>query len=218
MTDHYLLSATSPLYQLQLRFEFVGDRFRHALYACPAAANDGLIVEPAAPHALLCSSVEGTATDDWPSSPAFQEVSLEPIGGQLVALATGKAGCSYWSASVAAIEGNPEQASPGFEFDVAVRTQQPAQFLGSTYAFQAQSCLSRSDKSTWSVATRAGDEHLNDSGTHSIKLTVRLLTGYGEAMEPGGLVLGPALTPASPANSLVTLRWKYSILCEPASL
>ena len=208
MTDSFILrTATSPR-AMKLEFDFTGDRFAHrlALESGPAAAL-GQVDRPPGDRSL-CMSVEGTSAEDWPASPAIQEVSFEEIGGKQVALATGQAGCSYWSASIAALTSSPDVESLGFEFDVAVRTRLPVEDLGSTYRFSESLRLSRCTESEW-IYDGIDDPTANRQST---ALTVRVLSGYGEVGADGHLSIRPTLPTPSPSTAMLTLRWHYSIV------
>ncbi|HEX5446093.1 MAG TPA: hypothetical protein VFW87_19860 [Pirellulales bacterium] len=92
---------------IRVRFAWLGDRYAHEI----------LLREPFGWRAVL-ASVEGSPEDDWPASPPFQSLEIEPRGGQPVALLVGMAGKSHWSASVSIV---PD--SPCVHFDVAVRVR-----------------------------------------------------------------------------------------------
>lgn len=103
-----------------------GDRVGHAVLRtdCAAAAGEHLTSAPA-----LLESIEGTAEDDWPTSPPLKELHFEnrPDGRRL-ALLIGMAGRSHWSLSVEL------DASAGrVTFDVACRLRSQPERLGSTY-------------------------------------------------------------------------------------
>jgi hypothetical protein len=77
----------------------------------------------------LLSSVEGTAAERWPASPALQSLHVEERGGGVrVALLVGIAGRTHWSASIA-----PTADGLGIEFDCAARVAEQPEFVGSTY-------------------------------------------------------------------------------------
>lgn len=77
----------------------------------------------------LLESIEGTPDDDWPPSPALQELHLEERpDGRRLALLVGMAGTSHWSLSV---ELDPVQRRA--LFDVACRVKRPPGKLGSAY-------------------------------------------------------------------------------------
>lgn len=103
---------------LRVVFTFQGDRWRHRLDDV-----DGETITP------VWQSLEGSGHDDWPPSPALQDLSLEtlPDGRQVIFL-VGKAGSSHWSAS---IEAMPEP--PQLIFDIACRHGAAPGSLGSQY-------------------------------------------------------------------------------------
>lgn len=76
------------------------------------------------------TSIEGSAEDNWPVSPPFQELSIETRGDQNVGLLVGMSGKSHWSASVTAVEA---AECAGWELDVACLAKQPPELLGSRY-------------------------------------------------------------------------------------
>ncbi len=107
-----------------VRFTRVGDRISHAVARQSAADLQG-------GYQPLFESIEGSANEDWPLSPPFQNVFVERrAGGEQVALLVGMAGSSYWSASVQL------QISGKLTFDIACLVRATPRFLGSTY----QSC------------------------------------------------------------------------------
>lgn len=103
---------------LRATFQKSGDRWQHAIWRIDARGER-----------LLLTSVEGSAIDDWPHSPAFQDLSREKMSdGSDVVFLIGKAGGSHWSASVEA-HSNP----PGLIFDLACRHTESPTWLGSRY-------------------------------------------------------------------------------------
>jgi hypothetical protein len=104
---------------LRLVFDRRGDRWGHLI----ELFRDG------APITTL-SSVEGVATDDWPPSPAFQNLDNQTFPGKgETALLVGKAGSSHWSAAIEA-----DSATAALRFDIACRFGDEPSFLGSTYS------------------------------------------------------------------------------------
>ena len=106
--------------------EFVrcGDRYAHRV----------LVITPGGAVPLL-ESVEGTAADDWPPSPAWRQLSVEARdGGASIVFLVGMSGRSHWSASAAATAG----PRPEVIFDVACRIQSIAGAIGSRYRAQGQ--------------------------------------------------------------------------------
>lgn len=106
---------------LEVVFEWAGDRWGHRI------VHRGR---------LVAESVEGagpTGDPRWPLSPALQEVSAGGTADRPVLLAVGAAGRSHFSASVAADPTRPDTAV----VEVACRTHEPAEWLGSTYRLGA---------------------------------------------------------------------------------
>ena len=118
---------------LRLVFDRRGDRWGHRV----ELLCEGTPI-------ITLSSVEGAATDDWPPSPAFQNLDVQAIAGKgMTALLVGKAGSSHWSA---AIEADP--AVGALHFDIACRLGNEPSLLGSVYAIvceasNSKSCLPR---------------------------------------------------------------------------
>lgn len=104
---------------LRVVFTFEHDRWRHRI--------DQIVGEQGT---TVWRSVEGTAHDDWPASPALQDLSLETLpNGRQVIFLVGKAGSSHWSASIEAAN-----EPPRLIFDVACRHGAAPGYLGSQYA------------------------------------------------------------------------------------
>lgn len=74
-------------------FSFHSDRWSHEIQLSHAK---GVV--------SIASSVEGDSDDDWPPSPALQEISKEDIGNRVVVLGVGMAGSNHWSISVSVVE------------------------------------------------------------------------------------------------------------------
>jgi hypothetical protein len=111
------------------------DRYAHRILA---VGCEGLPV-------LLLESVEGTAEDNWPSSPAFQALNLEELQGDtetkdapLAAMLVGMSGSTHWSMTVNGLAQSAldDQIStePGFHFDVAGRLKAPPKVLSTRYS------------------------------------------------------------------------------------
>ncbi len=104
---------------LRVVFHRAGDRWAHRIeYLDGAQAT------------VVWQSIEGSASDDWPPSPALQDISVERLpDGRDVIFLVGKAGSSHWSASVEAL------LSPSrLVFDIACRHGTSLGALGSRYA------------------------------------------------------------------------------------
>lgn len=132
--------STPPAHQLQtengslqIRFEWQQDRYAHVVRW---QSESGEVVE--------ARSVEGSSDQDWPASPALQQLSTETIEGVPTILGVGCAGSSHFSVSVQVLEkGNgddSESGSPRVRFDWAVRMtasdakEHPVADLGTQYS------------------------------------------------------------------------------------
>lgn len=94
---------------LRITFVWRQDRFAQEVSLCQAGSEGS--------EQPLARSREGLPHEDWPDSPAFQQLLVEPRGeGRYVALLVGMSGTSHWSASV-----EPVVGKAAFEFDVACR-------------------------------------------------------------------------------------------------
>lgn len=108
--------GNTPSGMARVEFFQVADRIAHrVLIECEG-------------RSVAWESIEGNDLQNWPPSPPYQEVSLERIGDQDVALLVGMAGKSHWSLSV---DIDPIRAS--VRFDVACRIAVEPEFLGSKY-------------------------------------------------------------------------------------
>lgn len=99
-------------------------------------------------------SVEGPAGEArdprWPASPPVVELSLVRTAAEPVLLGVGKAGRSHFSLSVSACQAEPDT----LVFDLACRIQEPAVWLGSTYATAAgETCRLRAELGNAAPAT-----------------------------------------------------------------
>lgn len=99
---------------LQVRFEWQQDRYAHVVRW---QSESGEVLE--------AHSEEGSSEEDWPASPALQQLSTETIEGVPTILGVGCAGSSHFSVSVQVLEteGSAEdgKASSVVRFDWAVR-------------------------------------------------------------------------------------------------
>ncbi len=105
--------------ELRVVFDYRVDRWGHTI---EVRREDQWIV--------AFSSIEGTSSDDWPPSPAFQHIHLQSFAlNGPTALLVGKAGSSHWSAAIEA-----DREAGVLCFDIACRLGGEPQFLGSRYA------------------------------------------------------------------------------------
>ena len=108
-----------------LGVEFVrqGDRYHHTIFVSDGTSRSD-----------YATSLEGDPQQLWPTSPALQQLSLQPLpDGRRVALLVGMAGKSHFSLSVIA-----DEPSQRLVFEAACRYQTKPQFLGSTYEKRCQ--------------------------------------------------------------------------------
>lgn len=104
---------------LRVVFERAGDRFGHEIFWSTAGDRHGKL-----------TSLEGSADETWPKSPALQSLHVEtrPDGRQMIML-VGMAGRSHWSMTVEA-----DETRDRLIFDVACRVHGRPNWLGSTYS------------------------------------------------------------------------------------
>lgn len=144
----------------------------------------------------LMESVEGTADDPWPPSPALQQLSVENRSQKRqVALMVGMAGQSHWSVS---IENEPEERK--LTFDVACRIAEMSTQLGTQYR-------------TSSAITLLGEDHGLEVAVAGRSCQVILeSTGRGESdviKHKKGIIRIIATETLSEFPD--TIRWKYSL-------
>jgi hypothetical protein len=105
---------------VEVRFEWDGDRFGHAITAAGSTHAPWRSVEGPAP-------IDGDAR--WPRSPVFVEISRLGARSDSPLLAVGSAGRTHFSAVV-----SPDPELPGaIRFEIAARLQEPPLGLGSCY-------------------------------------------------------------------------------------
>ncbi len=169
---------------LRVTFLWHRDRFAHTIAAC-----DGQRLVP------LLASIEGADRDDWPPSPALQQLSIEDRGGgKCVALLVGMAGTSHWSVSA---ETMPD--SRRVVFDVACRIRQTPQQLGSGYrTIVAPPSLLESASMMLEVSDERCRLQCEPAGNHAVATL---------ASRSDGVAVVPA---RGQATLPTTVRWKYS--------
>lgn len=136
--DHELQTESGSL---QIRFEWRQDRYAHAVRW---HSESGEVFE--------ARSVEGSSDQDWPASPALQQLSTETIEGVPTILGVGCAGSSHFSVSVQVLEQGGSEASdaglPRVRFDWAVRMsasdakEHPVADLGTQYTAERMLAVS----------------------------------------------------------------------------
>ena len=110
-----------------VRFAWESDRFAHQVLV------DGKV---------MASSMEGDANSAWPPSPPIQQLSLENIEQQDVILGVGAAGRGHWSICA------KFESARQIKFELACRTKDEPEFLGSSYHMAAGVKLITIDEAT----------------------------------------------------------------------
>lgn len=163
-----------PSLSLAVEFHSENDRYAHRI----------VVLNPS--PIVLVSSCEGTADENWPPSPVFQEVQACEIGNEQPGLlGVGLAGKSHWSV---AIEGHADLV-----FDVACRVNASPDYLGSTYQVH-QPCERGED---------AGLMRIDLGGSTMVGWEV--LDGEFRIVEDHCAVVPAAMSGPFPA----TIRWSY---------
>jgi len=167
---------------LQVRFAWRQDRHCHTV---------SLLVDDR--PIPVFESLEGTNVDDWPPSPPLQQLSVEEVRpATQVALLVGMAGKSHWSISV-----EPAADRAAFVFDVACRSRDAVERLGSGYLLFADRLATSGDH----------DATINLEG-RSIQLRCDRDGQTVATVREGPL--GPRIEPAT-INPGGTTRWRYMI-------
>jgi hypothetical protein len=176
---------------LAVRFAWQGDRFGHEL---GVVRGDHFLA--------IARSLEGTADDDWPDSPALQSLDVDSAAApHSLALLVGMAGKSHWSASVDIQPGEAHRngSAPELRFDVACRLRpHELGWLGSSYL--ALGAVVPMDSRTARIAINGGAEL-------SITLDERFAGAQLEIAKQRLQVLPAAA--ATPAAQ--TVRWGYRV-------
>ncbi|MDA1053937.1 MAG: hypothetical protein O3C40_26095 [Planctomycetota bacterium] len=167
---------------LQVQFIWRQDRHVHTI----SLMIDGRSVP-------VFESVEGSNVDVWPPSPPLQQLSVEELRPETqVALLVGMAGKSHWSMSV-----EPADDRAAFVFDVACRSRDAAEQLGSGYLLLADGrSTSGEHDATIDVAGRSTRIRCDRDGP----------TAATVKEGPRGLRIEPATVIAGE-----TTRWRYAI-------
>jgi hypothetical protein len=165
---------------LFVRFTQHQDRIAHSLYW-----QDGR------DSVMLLESVEDNGLSEWPTSPPIQECHVQQLGDdRKVVFGVGMAGQSHWSMTA-----ETAQDPAGIVFDVACRTGQTPQRLGSSYRVRRGQ-------------PRAASGDLEITLT-SGRLRIELMEGPAnwEICDNGRFQIFPRL----PANLSLprTVRWRY---------
>jgi hypothetical protein len=176
---------------LRVEFQRRGDRWGHRI----AVIQAGRITP-------LLESVEGTADEDWPASPALQELHLEKrAAAPPLILLVGMAGRSHWSASV-----EIELASPAGKviFDVACRTSAAAEPLKSTYRLLTGATVEPVENLARRITAAGG----------GCSLQVESPAGAAAGRIHAGRDVLAIESPPPATVAVHTIRWKYVISAE----
>lgn len=114
-------AATPTPTGLLARFRWSGDRYQHRLEL--GGRSDAPVMQSMAREPFA----------DWPDDPPLQQLSIENLGEQTVALGVGSAGTSHWSLSIEALPG----PAPALRYDLACRCHTPPAQLASTFQILA---------------------------------------------------------------------------------
>lgn len=106
---------------LEARFVWTGDRFGHVISVIQGRDRFPLV-----------STIDGDVQSEWPASPPFQQVAIEPRETGSVALLVGMAGKSHWSGSIESPPGDTR-----LSFDIACLAKLAPVRLGSSYRIEA---------------------------------------------------------------------------------
>jgi hypothetical protein len=166
---------------LEVRFDRRGDRIEHSVWI------SGIDVP-------LLTSVEGSSDDAWPSSPPFQELTLEERSGRSIGLLVGRAGASHWSACI-----EPTAEWDAISLDIACRIQQPPAWLGCRFRVSTQATARLE---TGTIAIICGGKSLKIAGSNEMETSTacRLATAEIE-------IVPNIITTRLPA----TARWRFTL-------
>ena len=169
---------------LRANFHWHRDRFAHTV----GLLEDERLIPVLASH-------EGPHQDDWPTSPAFQEASLDTrhFPSKYVLL-VGMAGTSHWSASV---EADPSEAV--LRYDIACRIKRSPVNLGSSYRSMTLVKSTNSQQAQMTIADHVVRLHVEQSED---------LRCYVEPTENGVVVRATTTADSFPQ----TVRWKYHFM------
>lgn len=110
--------------RLELQFQWRIDRWAHRLLCDGRSCWQSIEAVPAQDASMPLG-----VSPDWPASPAFTEVSLVETATGPALLAVGRAGRSHFSASLAAVQAEPDTIVA----ELACRVQEQPAWLGSAY-------------------------------------------------------------------------------------
>jgi hypothetical protein len=197
------LCATRPGNgQLRVRFDWSHDRFGHLFVGCGADAPAGA---PETNDAWM-RSLEGNSQEDWPASPAFQQLDHCPLAeGRSGLLLVGMAGRSHWSLAVVVRDNQ-------LVLEVACRIQAGTEQLRSTYALAPDVHVTSTDQTV--LLERLLERSSPDAPAprvivHPDRDTTRV------GFDPAARLL--EIRPLKPPVRLpATVRWSYRLALAPA--
>ncbi len=200
MSEPVVLSGSG----LQIRFEFVGDRFVHSIAAVNQQDDEQVVP--------LATSEEGTDEQDWPASPAFQELHLQEVDTRPLAMLVGATTSGHFSLAV-----DFDPATGRAVFDAACRVKKsPAETprLGSTYrTMVAPQRVVPGPVDGFSPGSEAARLQLGDVSLRVQMEPVEAARDEGEAQDSmvlteAGLTIAPAI---SSVDYPYTFRWRYVV-------
>ncbi|MEX2172270.1 MAG: hypothetical protein WD851_23320 [Pirellulales bacterium] len=170
---------------MRIVFEWREDRYHHAIY--------GVCLGNAV---LLAESVEGDSVSPWPPSPPLQQLHKQPreTGGEVL-FATGMAGKSHWSGSIAT-------SGREIAFEFACRHRVKPDWLGVMYR------VVEGIRAEQHGAGAAVTLHMSDSH-YSIYLATEDV--HPSAIELSANTIRIAANPTPHISTAATTRWAYSV-------
>lgn len=184
MPDPVILSGGG----LQVRFQFVGDRFVHSIAAVNQEGNGEEQLVP------LAASLEGTPEEEWPASPAIQEINQLP-GENQTAMLMGQTVQGYWSVAV-----ELDAAANQAVFDVACRVKS-SPTLSSGYRTVVAPSESAGGPVQLAVGSVVVEIELQATGDVSAQDQQLAVNSDGFRLVPGVL----------PSEYPDTVRWRYAV-------
>ena len=178
-------------------FKWHHDRYCHAIYGVCLGEE-----------VLLAESVEGDAVGPWPPSPPLQQLHKQPrdTGGDVL-FATGMAGKSHWSGSVAT---STDQRWTEVTFEFAGRHRTPPDWLGATYrlARDIQTEL-RDDEETLVLKPDDSLEYLVRATAIPVSIATEMIPTCSVSLSGRTLRIAAKQTPHM--TTATTNRWAYSV-------
>lgn len=176
---------------LRARFLWADDRYLHRIEVG---------AEPTIP---VMQTVVRSPTLAWPDDPPLQQLSIETLGDQTVALGVGSAGTSHWSLSIEAIPG----PAPALRYDLACRCKLPPEQLASRFEMLAnngQFVIEADDSVTVSGLSTGILQILPEPSIGPVR--------WCPSDEGRGMTIAADLGPSPQPG---TLRWGFHIVWRP---